>query len=193
MRQELFQAVHVSRMNAYPHLIAVRAREYGFHVFQQGQQRCALFDQAVLHAGPAGSAKRAINDAFVDRNRCGKAVEVGIVCYSDSLDQDAGAQNVNEARRKAERKTVKSSEYLVCDFLNLALSQTPVEMDGYDGLRSLLNHGWTDVVLEHVEFVCHVDQFIDITSYSGDHNAHEILAKLRSNLQNHAIVQQHNS
>ena len=66
-------------------------------------------------------------------------------------------------------------------------------MNRDDGLRGLPHHRWADVVFEHVELVCHVDEVIDIASNGGHDNAHEILTQLRGDFQNHAVVEQNDS
>src|ERR1051326_7993991 len=66
-------------------------------------------------------------------------------------------------------------------------------MDRDDGLRGLAHRRWTDIVFEHVELVCHVDQIIDIVPHSSYDNPDQVLPQLRSDFQDHSIVEQHNS
>src|SRR5262249_45202681 len=57
----------------------------------------------------------------------------------------------------------------------------------------LSNDGWTDVVLEHIQLVRHVDQLIHVTADGCNNDSHEILSKFGCDVQHHAVVQQDDS
>src|SRR5262249_27169721 len=116
-----------------------------------------------------------------------------IVGDADPFNEHAGAQDVNKTGRQPQGKPVKRIQNLIRDLLDLALRQLPVEMNRNNGLRGLSHGGWAHVLFEHVEFVCHVDEFIDVASNGGHDDAHQILPQLGRDFQNHAVVEQDDS
>src|SRR5262249_18499764 len=98
MRQELLHAVYVRRMNSDADLVASRPCEYAFHIFEQRIHGGRFLDGAILDGRPAGSADDLVDDAFVDGNRRCQAIEILVVCDSDSLDQNSCPKDVNETR-----------------------------------------------------------------------------------------------
>src|SRR5689334_14431030 len=108
-------------MNPYSYLIAAGAGEHALHILQHRVQSGTFLDDAIFHRRPSLCAEGPIHNAFVDWNGCGETVEVGIVCDSDAFDQHACAQDINKARGQAQGETIKRSEDLIRDFLDLAL------------------------------------------------------------------------
>src|SRR5215467_4124152 len=66
-----------------------------------------------------------------------------------------------------------------------------IEVNGDDRLRGFPDDGRGNVGLDHIEPVDRIDKRVSVASNGGDNGLHQLLPEFRCDLNDHAVVDQH--